>query len=235
MKKSIKALILAGALCLTFVSGAMASGNETISALLNRSITINYNGTTQSFVDANNDAVYPISYNGTTYLPIRSVADLVGIEVDYEASTDTVILGSTEKQPTSITSLAHTAGTSYSSIILDADELSVVGDSATMSYSNGILWHQWNSAASYSKARDIDFTVDGYSTLTFTIWSDVSAYARVYDEDGGVLATYEVAPGTITTKTIDISGQDIIAFGSDGTGYGNDYNGYVKFLGITVS
>lgn len=234
MKKRAQMFFLVATLCVGFVTGVAAAGNETISATLNRTISIVYNGINQTFYDVNNDVVYPISYNGTTYLPVRAVAGLVDLDVDYDATTETVILGTVEKQPTSITTLENSGGTNFSSIIRDAEELKVVGDSATMTYSNGILWHQWNSASSYSRERVINFDVDGYTSLTFTIWTEVGTHARVYDDDGGVLATYELEPNTITTKTIDITGEDYIAFGSDGTGYGDSYDGYVKFLDVTV-
>ncbi|MFI3226896.1 MAG: hypothetical protein R3Y09_05710 [Clostridia bacterium] len=234
MKKRTQLFLLAATLCVGFVTGVTASTNETITATLNRTISILHNGSYQTFYDANGDVVYPISYNGTTYLPVRSVAGLVDLDVDYDATTETVILGTVEVQPTSITSLSHTAGTSYSSIILDAEELNVVGDSATMTYSNGIKWHQWNSKLSSGKDRDIDFNVTGYSTVTFTVWSEVDANAGIFDEGGNVIYTFENKAGAITTKTIDISDYDTIAFASNGLGYGDTYDGYVKFLDVYV-
>ena len=36
--------------------------------------TIRYNGETQTLFDANKNRVYPITYNGTTYLPVRAVS-----------------------------------------------------------------------------------------------------------------------------------------------------------------
>jgi len=38
--------------------------------------------------------VYPILYNGTTYLPVRAISGLVDLPVDWDGDTRTVILGS---------------------------------------------------------------------------------------------------------------------------------------------
>lgn len=66
--------------------------NEKIKAVLNGSVQVKFNGEIQRFSDANGKEVLPISYNGTTYLPVRAVSGLLGINVDYDASTNTVLL-----------------------------------------------------------------------------------------------------------------------------------------------
>jgi len=43
-------------------------------------------------------------YNGTTYLPIRAVSNMLNIPIEWEAATKTVILGTEEKQPKSVLS-----------------------------------------------------------------------------------------------------------------------------------
>ncbi len=42
--------------------------------------------------DANGFYVEPFIINGTTYLPVRAVADSLGIHVSWDSSTQTVIL-----------------------------------------------------------------------------------------------------------------------------------------------
>ena len=66
---------------------------KTITATLSYDITVKYNGETQELKDAAGNQVYPISYNGTTYLPVRAVADMLGIEVNWDGPTQTVWLG----------------------------------------------------------------------------------------------------------------------------------------------
>lgn len=89
--KSVSFILLA---CLLLGIGAVAAVNsEEITALLSRDIKVEYDGKTQTFKDANNKKVYPIVYNGTTYLPVRAVADLFKVSVDWNNETQTVILG----------------------------------------------------------------------------------------------------------------------------------------------
>lgn len=90
--------VLALSLILNIVIiGVVASGNlEQISAWLNRGITVEYNDVDQVMKDANGDRVYPITYNGSTYLPVRAVADMLGTKVAWDANTNHVLLGNSK-------------------------------------------------------------------------------------------------------------------------------------------
>ena len=79
------------------VIGVVASGNlEQISAWLNKGITVEYNDVDQVMKDANGNIVYPITYNGSTYLPVRAVADMLGTKVAWDADTNHVLLGNSK-------------------------------------------------------------------------------------------------------------------------------------------
>ena len=94
IKKATLTLALALAVVVGMVVGANAADTlKTITASLNYGITIKYNGEVQEMKDANSNRVYPISYEGTTYLPVRAVANLLGIEVNWDGPTQTVWLG----------------------------------------------------------------------------------------------------------------------------------------------
>ena len=94
IKKSVLTLALALAVVFGIMVGANAADTlKTISAYLNYGITVKYNGDVQVLKDANGNRVYPISYEGTTYLPVRAVANLLGIEVNWDGATNTVWLG----------------------------------------------------------------------------------------------------------------------------------------------
>lgn len=93
-KKVLMAVILVVVIMASMITGAWAAANvEEISALLNRGITVEYNGVAQTFKDANGTVVYPITYNGSTYLPVRAISNLFNIPVDWDGNRNTVILG----------------------------------------------------------------------------------------------------------------------------------------------
>ncbi len=66
---------------------------ERVSALLNYGITIRYNGDVQTMYDANGVRVYPITYEGTTYLPVRAVSNMLSVAVEWDGAANTVWLG----------------------------------------------------------------------------------------------------------------------------------------------
>lgn len=70
------------------------------SSLTNQTITVQegiriyYNGNLIQPTDVNGRPVPGILWNGTTYLPVRALANAFGSEVDYDAKTNSVYLGS---------------------------------------------------------------------------------------------------------------------------------------------
>lgn len=66
--------------------------SETVTASLNQEIRIYYNSKLQLFTDVDGKVVYPISYNGTTYLPVRAVSNLFGLNIDYNAESYSVLI-----------------------------------------------------------------------------------------------------------------------------------------------
>ena len=75
------------------VSAWAKSGNEYISAMFNN-IKIVVDGTQIQPKDANGNPIEPFIVNGTTYLPVRAVANAVGKEVYWDGPNWTVFLGS---------------------------------------------------------------------------------------------------------------------------------------------
>lgn len=64
-------------------SNSQTSINEIISAILNRKIQIRLDGETRYTHDVNGTPTYPISYNGTTYLPIRGICDMLNLNIEW--------------------------------------------------------------------------------------------------------------------------------------------------------
>jgi hypothetical protein len=66
---------------------------EKITANLNWGINYSISGKTWSPVDQNGKKLAAITYNNTTYLPVRSVGEALGVAVDYNNSSQTLMLG----------------------------------------------------------------------------------------------------------------------------------------------
>lgn len=60
-------------------------------------VTVYLNDTKISTKDANGKLVEPFIYEGTTYLPVRAIADALGVPVAWEQSNQGVYLGKHEK------------------------------------------------------------------------------------------------------------------------------------------
>ena len=63
-----------------------------VSAQIRTDFTVVVDGVTQTFKDVNGDTVYPLLYDGTTYLPVRAIGKLMGKTVSWDSSTNTVTL-----------------------------------------------------------------------------------------------------------------------------------------------
>ncbi len=109
MNNRIAALSLTLALSVGLCAPAQAADSQTVEATLNAGITVTMDGTPQTFHDAQGAVVLPVTYNGTTYLPVRAVSALVGLGVEWEAETQTVKL-TTPEDPTPTTSPADGTG-----------------------------------------------------------------------------------------------------------------------------
>lgn len=99
MKKlnNVKWFTLGVAVCLLVAVLAVPSLAESTSRQLTavyNGIGIYVNGVKIDPRDANGNSVQPFVVDGTTYLPVRAIAEAVGYDVNYDASTQTVSLTS---------------------------------------------------------------------------------------------------------------------------------------------
>ncbi len=90
-KKCIS-LILALVMVFSLTVSANAAAPETVTVQLSPNITVKLNGEVQTMTDVNGNPVYPVLYGGTTYLPIRAVGNMLGLDVDWDGDAQTVIL-----------------------------------------------------------------------------------------------------------------------------------------------
>ena len=97
-------------LCLLVGIGGAVHASSTlreIRAYLNYGITVKLDGVEQPLYDAKGNRVYPVSYNGTTYVPIRAISSLLGVNVDWDGSTKSVLLGDHSAVKTRLADLTY--------------------------------------------------------------------------------------------------------------------------------
>ena len=96
-----KGVILGLVIGLAIAGASLAFANSQISAILNEQIKVSLNGKYQTFKDeTTGELQYPITYHDRTYLPLRNVAQLAGLSVDYDENTKTAILKNLSNIPT---------------------------------------------------------------------------------------------------------------------------------------
>lgn len=78
------------------ISEFVAGTNQIITTYLDEDIKIYHNGEVQTFKDVNGKVVYPLSYNGTTYLPVRAISNLYNADIEWVSEISTVVITKNE-------------------------------------------------------------------------------------------------------------------------------------------
>lgn len=98
--KKLNASVLAIALAGTLSVGAAAAGAQSITAALRPDITVVVNGVEQKkMTDMTGKQVYPLSYEGTVYLPISALGDVLSHDAVWNGDTQTITLTTKERLP----------------------------------------------------------------------------------------------------------------------------------------
>lgn len=94
MKDKFKGL-LAGVIIGAMITGGsvLAFGSTTLYDVITEGVKIVVDGKKLNPTDANGNEVQPMIYNGTTYLPVRAVANALGKAVYWDGPNYTVYLG----------------------------------------------------------------------------------------------------------------------------------------------
>lgn len=105
MKKRTLALLVAATLSVTTLVGiGAASLISEIKAELRKDFTIRVDGDKQNFRNADGEKVYPILFEGTTYLPVRAIGELMGKVVYWDEGKKEIDLRTEDiKETTTVT------------------------------------------------------------------------------------------------------------------------------------
>lgn len=96
--KRLPGRVLLPLLCAVLLLGPLmgrAQAVETVTARLCPDYAIIIDGTSRTFYNVSGQQVHPIAYNGTTYLPVRAIGELMGRNVDWNEGAKTVTLSGT--------------------------------------------------------------------------------------------------------------------------------------------
>lgn len=92
MKRGFLSGFLTALVLLVLIGTTSATiGRRTVDVDYNN-INVTLNGEAVELVDANGNPVEPFAINGTTYLPVRAVSAALGLDVDWDSTTSTVVL-----------------------------------------------------------------------------------------------------------------------------------------------
>ncbi|MBB6218341.1 hypothetical protein HNQ80_004505 [Anaerosolibacter carboniphilus] len=91
--KFAKAISVCAIVAMTGLStvGAATVYNN-VSATLRPDIMVKYNNEAIELKDSNDELITPIIINGSTYLPIRAIANLTGLNIDWDNESQTILI-----------------------------------------------------------------------------------------------------------------------------------------------
>ena len=127
IKRLLLLCIVIGMVLGTAVGVMASSALYSVTAQVNAGMQIKVNGNNFIAKDTNGNELSPLMYNDRTYLPLRAVAEVVGLNVDYENinNVETVILGERTDKITDFSAIGQEAYKFHRSE--DIEELTLSG------------------------------------------------------------------------------------------------------------
>ncbi len=145
--------------------------NDDILVLSVPTYRVYYNGKLQIFEDANGDIVSPLSYEGTTYLPVRALSNLFNKSIDWNASKNEVSISNKSSTSTYDNVVSKSSGlfsvNTISSASLSMDSAQSVGSS--------------NIGLSVGGAKDVENFRENIKDGYFPISTDITYNGLFYD------------------------------------------------------
>ena len=90
--KKLKKIAVVFVVLVVLIATVSASSGVVEKSLYYRDIKVTLNGEQLVLADANGNPVEPFIIEGTTYLPVRAIANALGLNVGWDGETGTVIL-----------------------------------------------------------------------------------------------------------------------------------------------
>ena len=223
-KISVKTLLIVACVIACSMT-AIAAAPSIVQATLSPDITVKFNGEVQELKDANGNVIYPVLYNGSTYLPLRALCNMIDLPVDWVGDTRTVILGSAELQPKAFKDIVTKQGENGVgswTITTNKSELPALvddfGNKLPTQYSSALKADGMTTLG--SSAKSVFDIAAGYHTLSFTAYTtdgldplNKGLKITITNADNNIqLWSYSLERGKSIEAEVDISGVTRLKF-----------------------
>lgn len=121
------AVVLTASVC-SLSGAARAATSTAVTAQLRPNVAVQIDGTVHTFYNAQGQEVFPILYNGTTYLPLRSMGEVMNKNVTWNSATNTVTMGGVRTDSGVVGVPNHTAKQTDVTFYLRPDITVVIDD-----------------------------------------------------------------------------------------------------------
>lgn len=189
------AVILMGLLSM----GAAAVSVNTVSATLSPDITVKVDGTVRTFFSASGAQVHPVLYNGTTYLPLRAIGELMGKNVSWDQSTLTVTLSGT-RTAAAVTGTLDTNPVQQTIQAQLRPDFTIIADGVSRTFvdaQGNTVYPMLYNGSTYLPLRAIGTLID--KTVS---WDSATRTASLSSSNGSLVTdadSFGTAPGTTQT------------------------------------
>lgn len=196
--KGKRKIILALALMLVFSTVVFAARKVNITVTYDNVKVVVDGRQIQFGKDSKGKQIEPFIYNGTTYLPLRAVAEAVGKQVQWDANTKTAFLGdgtvNTGEVNVALTEIIKPFSKNNAKIIAkngDKKKFTLGGKE----YNNGLLFDSY-----YEKQGHANFNLEGkHTSLTGLLGADQEGTTIKVDfiADGNLIQSYDIISGQL--------------------------------------
>lgn len=210
-KISLKTCLLLCVICIVCTTTVLGvQPLKQIIAYLNYGIDIVVDGEVKELHDANGNRVYPISYNGTTYVPVRGIGDILGVKVEWDSKEGNVVITTENKQVKEVENVELLKGLDKSAnscyVIKEESQKSVKVNNQDIKFENG-LYCKMISNQDFHIKDFISVPMDkGVKKISFEAYSDVNSSVNIFNQQGKLLKAFYLKPNTINTFEYVVNG-----------------------------